>query len=470
MPPMTQPAAPKILRVGVLQGRQILEDKLYRTPTTISIGESPKATIMVIGEQENQYPQKYNLFQHDGRGYSLSFKTGMKGKVRVKDGEQSLADLVKNRLAAQQGDSYRVPLGADAKGQVTIGDVTVLFNFVQAPPLPPKAQLPASLRGGFLKNIDWFFLQVFAGVFVASAAFFAAAVTAPRPDLAVEADKIVERFADMIKPEDVKPIEPPKMPEVEGPATPVAGKAEPKPAEPEPEEEPASREPRTAADARAQQLRAAEQRALLLAQAAARVQNTGIVAVLTGVGPGASNDAAFVDQIRSGMATEGMQEALKNVNRITTQGQGVDVGRRASSGPETRAIARDGVAGSQETGPAQRAERVTGRVGTGGGPKIEAGTLDAAMLKKFIAGKQGQIQDCYEVGLREDPRLAGRVELSVTIGENGGMKAVSVASSSLKSPSVEECIVSRVKRWRLPTKPEGGEVDFSLPFVFEKAS
>ena len=38
-----------------------------------------------------------------------------------------------------------------------MGDFTVFFEFVSAPPITPKPQLPAAVQRGFVKNIDWTF-------------------------------------------------------------------------------------------------------------------------------------------------------------------------------------------------------------------------------------------------------------------------------------------------------------------------
>lgn len=95
--------------------------------------------------------------------------------------------------------------------------------------------------------------------------------------------------------------------------------------------------------------------------------------------------------------------------------------------------------------------------------------LDRDQIAAVINRNQGQIRFCYEQGLQSDPTLGGRVAVDFTIGGNGLVKAVGVANSTLKSQTVEECILMRLRTWKFPL-PEGGvDVRVSYPFTLRRS-
>lgn len=97
------------------------------------------------------------------------------------------------------------------------------------------------------------------------------------------------------------------------------------------------------------------------------------------------------------------------------------------------------------------------------------GGLDRDAIAAVINRNLGQIRFCYEQGLQGTPSLAGRVAVDFTIGGNGLVKTASVASSSLGSKIVEDCIVLRLKSWKFPLPQNGVDVKVSYPFVLRRA-
>lgn len=99
---------------------------------------------------------------------------------------------------------------------------------------------------------------------------------------------------------------------------------------------------------------------------------------------------------------------------------------------------------------------------------IIQGGLDSEMISAVIQKNMGQVRFCYEQGLQGDPKLAGRVAISFIIGTSGMVKVAGVASTSLNSKLVEDCILLRLKSWKFPM-PEGGvEVKVSYPFLLRR--
>jgi TonB family protein len=59
------------------------------------------------------------------------------------------------------------------------------------------------------------------------------------------------------------------------------------------------------------------------------------------------------------------------------------------------------------------------------------------------------------------------VQARITIGPDGTVSKVDIASSTLGAPSVESCIRQAIARWRLP-KPSGGiAAALTYPLVFQ---
>src|SRR5205807_3310316 len=74
---------------------------------------------------------------------------------RLSDGGNvNTLDQLKARGAQNHGDYWQVPLGEASRGKLSIGDLTVLFQFVTEPPRQPKPMLPASVRGTFADRFD----------------------------------------------------------------------------------------------------------------------------------------------------------------------------------------------------------------------------------------------------------------------------------------------------------------------------
>jgi len=149
----TSAAAPRqrILRIGVLLGGKIVEERLIRERVSVSIGQSMKNTFSIPIEG---LPLEFTLFAlHEGK-YSLQFLSKMDGRLSDSGGQVNTLDALKSRGAQQQGNHWTVPLSDTARGKLSLGDLTILFQFVTEPPRQPKPMLPASVRGTFADRFD----------------------------------------------------------------------------------------------------------------------------------------------------------------------------------------------------------------------------------------------------------------------------------------------------------------------------
>ncbi len=98
------------------------------------------------------------------------------------------------------------------------------------------------------------------------------------------------------------------------------------------------------------------------------------------------------------------------------------------------------------------------------------GGLDRNEIAAIINRHLSEVRFCYEKGLQQKPKLAGRLSMNFMIGPNGTVTVAKVANSSLNHVPVENCIRDRLKTWNFP-KPEGGvTVKVSYPFILRRVS
>ena len=91
------------------------------------------------------------------------------------------------------------------------------------------------------------------------------------------------------------------------------------------------------------------------------------------------------------------------------------------------------------------------------------GTLQVAEIRNVINGPpRKQVQTCYERRLKDNNLLQGSMEVLLTIGASGRVRAVSV-EGSLNDRQVYSCVKRVARTWKFP-KPEGGCVRTAVPF------
>src|SRR3954452_19092550 len=139
---MPQFAGPKVLRIGLVQGGKVIEERVIKQRTHVTIGPSEKSMFVVPSQN---VPPNFRLFELVGSDYHLNFLDGMSGRVALQTGISDLAALRGQAKKTAQG-SYQIKLSEEARGKVVIGETTFLFQFVAPPPVQPKPQLPVSVK------------------------------------------------------------------------------------------------------------------------------------------------------------------------------------------------------------------------------------------------------------------------------------------------------------------------------------
>lgn len=470
-------AQPKILRIGVIQAGKIVEERLIRKRESVTIGASARNTIVVPA---STLPRSFTLFDMSRGQYALLFTENMDGRVALDNQPQplSLAQVREKGLARSKGGKgglRRLQLSENARGKVLLGEVTLLFQFVAPPPVQPRPQLPPSVRGNVVSNVDWVLATCFAVLFTLNSVGLLWVKTLPLPDK-LAADVVPDDFARFVPTvEQPKKIDITKMTKVgEKKVEKVAEKKVVK-ARPVVSKRPGRRKKGSAGkkappcDAECQSKKADARRARLAKQ----VSRMGALALLGTKAKGTGG--ATRDLLTQGDPGTEATKAFKGVGGLSTSGKGRRGGLKGKGGGSGTGkgvgignlSGRVGGPSTVGTGKALKEKAVKGIV-----KKIKAtvdeGTMNTNAVGRVIRRGKSAIQACYQRALKRNPKLSGKISIRLTINAMGKVTAVDVDSDSVGDSSVTSCIKSIAKRWRFPP-PEGGPAEVVVPIVFQSS-
>ncbi|MFO0726090.1 MAG: AgmX/PglI C-terminal domain-containing protein [Myxococcota bacterium] len=452
-------ASQKVLRIGIIQGGKIIEERRMKKRESVTVGSAQGCSFTVAS---TQVPKQFTIFELSGNKHYLRWVEGMEGKIQLagNGGTSDFKQIVAKGEAKKRDDVMAVELidntdaGACSRGKVTIGDVTVLFQFVDPPSAAPKVALPDEVKGGFLTTIDVQFSSIFTATSLAMMAIVAYAQSVPYVEPST-IEEMSERYQKLIMPTRV-----PEPPRDEKPSDDGKDKSKDKDAEKEKAKPEKAKSKSKAEDKPVDAEAEARARKEALQK---KVAGKGLLGILGSKGrEGAVNDV-FND---SGFGEGKLGEAFSGI-------QGVDVADSAGKG--TRGGGSGGSAsigdlktsggGSTTLGAKGEAE-VRGNLQTEA-PEVE-GDLSADIVKKEMQKNVRALKDCYERQLKRFPTLAGKLTISFEILDSGKVGNVDFTEDSLKNADVKSCIKERARYWRFP-KPNGGSVFVNFPLVFTPA-
>lgn len=432
----------KILRVGVIQGGKIIEERHLKSRVDVTIGNDAKNTIVVPA---SSLPPSFPVFEHKANQYALCFTEQMEGRVRIGDADVDFASLRTQGLAKKRGTVYVYPLSEGAKGKISLGEVTLLFQFVTPPPEAPRAELPPLVKGSFLAGMD----KLFLGVLAASLAmhFFGATCIAlqDKPvEREISLDQLDDRFAKVLIPKKIdepKPVE--EAAGSEAKEEPKAEKKEAKKADPKPAAGPSK------------------------ADVQKKVASKGLLKILGSQGMGGG---ALDDVLGAGGATDNIGAALDGAGGVgvaTSDALGAN-GIKGGGAGSVAGIGELGTAGGGDVGVGERKDvAVKGRV-RDSQPDVDSSDVDPQAVARYIKGRQKAIIICYEKELKRNPSLKGKVVVRFAITSSGRVGSVEILENSLNE-AVASCIRTYIRGWVFPFKPED-EVPVEYPFIFVPAS
>jgi len=451
----------RILRIGVLLGGKIVEERLIRERTSVTIGQSSKNTFSVPLET---LPREFVLFGIEPDGYKLHFAAKMDG--RVSDGQSVYTfEQVKGSRAQQRGDHWVMPLSDSARGKVSIGDLTLLFQFVTEPPVQPKPMLPASVRGTLAERVDPRLAVICAASIVLHFGVAIAAWLHDRPK-----KRTVVRAAMQTVDVETIDMQQPETPPPAADAETGDKKTEDKGEDKKPDKAVDKTDKTDKGDKPDKPDRSGptsdEEKAALQEEAAR------YVATLVG-GSEAEGGAADMGKTAPGGDLDQQTKEVKEGNsKIEVGGSkggtrgGGDPRKGTGTGPKTTDT-------GGTTGPDKGPEKVpkgrvklTGTKGLDSDVSLTADQVTSRIQSVYMAA----LQKCYKDELRTDPSLRAKATLEFEVNEKG---RVTGPSSKSESSGLDSCIESRMNGWTFNVPKDGdGEATsaafkISLQFVPE---
>jgi outer membrane biosynthesis protein TonB len=432
----------KVLRIGVIQGGKIVEERVLPARLAVTVGTSPRNTVALPAAD---LPESFVVFSHEGERYVLHFEQGMEGRI---DGPQGAADfgaLVSQGVAKSQGRASAVPVNEDQRGKIVLGEVTLLWQFVAPPPEVPKPALPKEAKGAHFKSMDRLFVTVLAAsFFLHSGAYIALASTELPKEITLE--EIPDRYAKVLIPERL-PQPPVKLEEKK--AEQAAERKEEK------KDEKKQESPE----------QVAERKAARAAAVAKAVQSKGILKVLGALGPGSAT-GAVADVFGTGGGIGDVATALSGAGGVAVANDpGAGGGRKGGGEGGAASIGDLATSGGGKVGLGAKTEvRVSGSVAAEEA-EVDSSDIDQGKLNAFVRARMGLIKACYESALKRNPKLKGKIAIRFTILETGGLADVSAAQNSMGAVDVAACIMNTMRSWRTQFRPSGPVV-VEYPFVF----
>ncbi len=472
----------KILRVGIIQSGRIVEERLIRKREDVSVGQASKNTFILPAPQ---LPKSFTLFEAKAGKYQLVFDDSMEGRVSIGDQVLDLRSLAKSGSTKRRGTRSYVDLDDRSRGKVVVGDFTLLFQFIDAPPVLPKPQLPAAARGGLTQRIEWVFVNILllCGLVLGGSGIGLDIWWRQTGQYLQEQYGQKTRAYELLKAEVVREQEEPEPepepePDDEKEAE-VEGEAPEAPPEPEPVKKPVKAAPAKKAEAKADEPSGPRVTQRSRAEVAAAVKSK---TWLHAIGSESDGDGVFgPNTLKDGVATAKLDAAFQDSDggvataeagtKATFAGQPAAVKTNASG---YKKVSKTETGGSRiET---KTVKSTTKEAASGGEVKIRAnvggslgsasgvGNIDKSGVQAVFSRRKSAVKSCYEAALKKNEKVGGKIVIKFTIGTAGRITVISVTTNATGDSSLAQCIMNKVKQWKFPA-PEGGAVQFSFPFV-----
>jgi hypothetical protein len=460
---VSQRQGPKLLRVAVVHAGKIVDERVIRDRSSITIGSHESATFPLPAGLDC-----FTLFERSGDGYSLNFTADMRGRVALATGPCDLRELAAQaKVVRERGEAFhRVTLHEAARGKIVIGDSTLLFQFVVAPPKQARPQLPMSVQKGWAGDIDWFTTVIASFSFLMH--FFAVSLVYSdwRDPVSPDDDAVVSNLVESVKslpppPVAEKPLTVPTATtgaaSVEGPTKSPVASAD------RSSGNGSSQRPGPGTDSGEKKSGPAKTDNLV---AALDEFDHGVIGAFDASGRPAIRGVFESGDVPSGLIDEAARRD-SHADAGDPFGLKLGDGRRADVGP----LARDGADRNIGDRKSSNDSAVTeGKTVVQKGPD---GTLTVTPVpppqecavnnaQAVVSRMRGRFRACYmgPQGLGSNPDMAGSVTLVATLGPNGEVRSVGGGGGPL-APIVP-CLKSVVQSGGF-SPPACGAAVISIP-------
>ena len=443
---MQQATGPKVLRIGLVAGGRILEERVVKQRTTVTVGPSEKSTFVV---QANVPPQ-FKLFELIGNDYHLNFLDGMTGRIALATG---ITDLVALKGQAKRvAGGYQIRLTEEARGKIVIGETTFLFQFVAPPPIQPRPQLPLSVKGGLASQIDWNLTVIAAFSFLLHFGLIGA-MYSDWMDPVVN-DDITASLLDMVQRTLPPPVETADTPTATATSTDTAPAqtAAPKPTS----QANANKGPSAAPDAK-------------VVQGLMNEADQARIAILAALNGGPNIAGAMKDDNGAPVDLNSLANRQGGISNTGGNGLNLPGGAGGPIQPGRGGAGLQGLRGENTGGASTSAGTATKVVPVGdvqyGGSQmsVPVANAEAVIRSQMFPGAKR----CYQKGLETDPTQAGKLVILVKVAPSGEVDSATISSNSGLSAQVANCITTVARRAKFdPPGAAGSQI--SVPFNFVK--
>lgn len=440
------PTGPKVLRIGVVVGGRVMEERIIKDRVDVTIGPNERSMFVLSPEYIRS---SHKLFQVTSDGYYLNFLDKMTGRVALPTGVSDL-DVLKGQAKKGPSGSYQVRLTEDSRGKVLVGDTTFLFQFVAPPPIQPRPQLPVAVTRG-ATGIDW------RTTIIAAFAFFAhfMAIGSLYSDWL---DPVIDEqvsLAGLI--DTIEQLPPP--PPIEEKPTEVTESDE--------SAEQAEEKPQAKASKSDSDLPSEPGQKLNAAQAAALSNELEQLSMMTLGALGASGPAT-AGVLQGGEVPTGALDAAAQSGAGVGVGGDLKLGGRGGPVQPGQAgglgsIGSTGTSGGSGTGGVKEVKGPVGNASVSSNVAVGSVSNAAAVVASMRAG----FRRCYQRGLEQNPDIAGSIRLTIQVGPGGGVSSVAASPSGNIPAGVVSCVRARAQAAQF-APPDGGSAVINVPVSFVK--
>ncbi len=444
-----QSTQPKVLRIGIIQDKKLIEERIVNAGASVTIGADEGCTLVV--PEAKLSLESFPLFVYQDGQYRLQFNKEVKGKITSESNPVSLDKARKDRSTPKEGDFWYVPLTEEDRGKLAMGGVTLLFQFVPEPPVAAATALEQmDFRPRLIEDDDPVFLGILAVWMALGTIFGVYVANADPPELS--ADEVREYIAQITI---VRPTEPAEL-----------------------DESTDERDVKEVADADAKKVKAKEK--VDDTKPRSKVEQVRDKEVAKDK---LLKESKLFQQLRiAGIGTTGENsKGLLGVSDAMGDfGADIDAKLRAVEGGDQVAVGGirtgtgvPGGTGDRTIGELEAGEDI-GNTSLSAGPKVEVkpevttGDIDfdggsSSGVAKVVRKYQGQLKYCYEKQLKVNPSLHGRVVIGWTV-EEGSAVDIYIVENRTGDEEFAKCLKGKVKRWDFSGVDDGNA---KQPFVFQ---
>lgn len=441
------------VEVAMLSNDHVIIDELYKPARDVVIGSGEDADLPLIHPLLTD--GDFTLIDCSSGEPHLRFTSLMNGEVYVDKKRYTLDELITQNIASVQGKVASIKLAADVRAKIQFDNISIFVHRTSEATLAlPFGEMDSVRLGGFIAGS-----AIFHSLLLALAFWYPTSLDNLNDDQLNRND----RWVRLITQEEIEEQEEPEwLKDDEGDDSGEEGNAD------DDSETATDTESEAVADSETTDDVVGE-----LSQAEARDEalNTGALAALKQFGASStfSSASAGYDNLQfantnGDVSARYGQQGLGRYSGGIAAGGGGAGGGGVSGGPlAVRGRVSGERMGGAERGISDRSER---RVAvTPGTPEIR-GQLDREIIQRVIRQHRREVRTCYESQLQANPDLSGRVIVAFVIDPTGAVAGADIGSSTLGNSAVEQCLRTRVTRWRFPEPRGGGIVRVSYPFVF----